>query len=200
MTPKGASSNGTSFSSRACGAWSVAIASIVPSRSASISAARSSSARSGGFIFTFGSSERTASSVRQRWCGVTSAVARTPGLAGAAELGDRLARGEVQQVERPRLVAGEREVARDHDALGHGRVAAEAELGRDEALVHVAAARERRLLAVNRHRPRRRGAVLERAPDQPGRDDRAAVVGEPRGAALGQLDHLGQLGARLAPS
>ena len=44
----------------------------------SISAARSSALRSGGFIFTFASSERTASSVRQRWCGVTSPVARTP--------------------------------------------------------------------------------------------------------------------------
>ena len=31
---------------------------------------------SGGFIFMFGSSERTSSSVRQRWCGVTSPVAR----------------------------------------------------------------------------------------------------------------------------
>ena len=128
---------------------------------------------------------------------MTSAVARIAGLAGAPELGDGLRRGEVQQVERPRLVAGEREVAPDHDALGHGRVAAEAELGRDEALVHVAAARERRLFAVNGHRPPCRGAVLERAPDHPWRDDRAAIVAEPRGAALGQLDHLGQLGARL---
>ena len=66
MTPNGASSNGVSFSSRECGAWSVATQAIVPSRSASISACRSSSARSGGFIFTFGSSERTASSVRTR--------------------------------------------------------------------------------------------------------------------------------------
>src|SRR5437764_3088155 len=40
VTPNGAASNGTSFSSRECGAWSVAIAAIVPSFSASISAAR----------------------------------------------------------------------------------------------------------------------------------------------------------------
>ncbi len=66
-------------------------------------------------------------------------------------------------MKRPRLVAGEREVARDHDALGDGRVAAEAELGRDDALVHVAAARERRLLAVHRDRPPGGRAVLERA-------------------------------------
>ena len=51
VVPIGASSNGTSFSSRACGAWSVAMQSIVPSRRPSISACRSDSVRSGGFIF-----------------------------------------------------------------------------------------------------------------------------------------------------
>ena len=34
VTPIGASSNGCSFSSRACGAWSVAMQSIAPERSA----------------------------------------------------------------------------------------------------------------------------------------------------------------------
>ena len=58
VTPNGASSNGTSFSCRAWGAWSVAMTEIVPSRTASTSALRSSAARSGGFIFRFGSSER----------------------------------------------------------------------------------------------------------------------------------------------
>jgi hypothetical protein len=67
VTPMGASSNGCSFSSRAWGAWSVAMQSIAPERSASISAWRSDSARSGGFIFMFVSSVRTASSVSRRW-------------------------------------------------------------------------------------------------------------------------------------
>ncbi len=44
----------------------------------STSAARSVSARTGGFIFTFESSVRTDSSVRHRWWGVTSPVALTP--------------------------------------------------------------------------------------------------------------------------
>src|SRR5205823_8640326 len=66
VTPNGADSNGTSFSSGLCGAWSVAIAAIEPSRTASSSAARSCSERSGGLIFRFGSSVRTASSVRHR--------------------------------------------------------------------------------------------------------------------------------------
>jgi hypothetical protein len=38
VTPIGASSNGSSFSSRECGAWSVATQSIVPERNPSISA------------------------------------------------------------------------------------------------------------------------------------------------------------------
>ena len=41
-------------------------------------------------------------------------------------------------------------------------------------------------------------AVLERAPHQPGRGDRAAVVGEAGRARVGELAHLGQLRALLA--
>ena len=79
MVPIGACSNGTSFSSRACGAWSVAMQSIVPSRKPAISACRSSSSRSGGFIFSRVSSRsRMASRVSVRWCGEASAVIRTP--------------------------------------------------------------------------------------------------------------------------
>ena len=79
ITPFGAASNGTSFSCARCGAWSVAMQSSVPSASASISAARSAAERNGGFILlTAGSSSRTSSSVRHRWCGETSAVTSTP--------------------------------------------------------------------------------------------------------------------------
>ena len=46
--PKAASTNACSLSCRACGAWSVATASMVPSASASRRAATSSSGRSGG--------------------------------------------------------------------------------------------------------------------------------------------------------
>ena len=65
VVPIGASSHGTSFSSRACGAWSVAMQSIVPSRRPSISAWRSASPRSGGFIFSRVSSERGEHVVRR---------------------------------------------------------------------------------------------------------------------------------------
>ncbi len=66
VTPIAACSKGTSFSSGACGAWSVATQSMVPSRSPSISAWRSSSVRSGGFILKRESRLRTASSVSVR--------------------------------------------------------------------------------------------------------------------------------------
>ena len=46
--PKAAWSNSSCFSCVACGAWSVAMQSIVPSASASMSASRSASVRSGG--------------------------------------------------------------------------------------------------------------------------------------------------------
>ena len=52
--------------------------SIVPSRSPSMSAWRSSSARSGGFILRRVSSVRTSSSVIVRWCGLASQVTATP--------------------------------------------------------------------------------------------------------------------------
>ena len=46
--PNAACSNSTSFSTGECGAWSVATASMVPSASASRSAATSAAVRSGG--------------------------------------------------------------------------------------------------------------------------------------------------------
>ncbi len=83
--PIGASSNATSFSSRACGAWSVAMQSMVPSRSPSISACRSSSVRSGGFIFSRVSSRSSRlRSVSVRWCGDASALMCTPLALAAA--------------------------------------------------------------------------------------------------------------------
>ena len=85
---------------------------------------------------------------------------------------DRLPGRQVEEVQGLALVGGEREVALDHQALGDRRVAGEAELGGDLALVHLAAARERRLLAVQREPAAGDGAVLERAPHEARRDDR----------------------------
>ena len=96
------------------------------------------------------------------------------------------------------LVRREREIALDHHRLGDRRVAGEAELRRDRALVHVTAARERPLLAVERERAAGRRRVLERAAHQPGRADRNAVVGEGDRARVGELAHLRQLRSVLA--
>ena len=95
VTPNGAASKGTSFSCRACGAWSEATLPMSPLRRAR-RAPPGRARRSGGFIFRFGSSLRTASSVSTRWCGVTSAVAATP-ASRAHERLDRLARGQVHE-------------------------------------------------------------------------------------------------------
>ena len=192
MTPKGAASNGTSFSSGECGAWSVAIAAIVPSRKRVDQGPRSSSLRSGGFIFMFASSVRIASSVRQRWCGVASAVA-CPRRVRATEVVDRFAGREVHQVHRLLRLAGEVEVARDHQALAERRPAAETELGRDEAGVRVATAREGCLFAVHGDHPARDGVVLKRAPHHTGRRDGPPVVGEAGGTGGGERGHLGEL-------
>ena len=53
--PKAAQSHSQSLSCAACGAWSVPTASIVPSASASRSAATSSAVRNGGLTLNSGS-------------------------------------------------------------------------------------------------------------------------------------------------
>src|SRR5664280_39830 len=78
VLPIGACSKGTSFSSRACGAWSLATQSSVPLRRPSISAWRSASVLSGGCIFMRVSIPRTSCSVSIRWCGETSALSLQP--------------------------------------------------------------------------------------------------------------------------
>jgi hypothetical protein len=112
----------------------------------------------------------------------------------------RLARREMQQVQRLLLVGRERQVALDHHALGHRGVPGEPELGRDRSFVHLPAAGERRLLAVEREPPAGDPVVLEGPPHQRRSDERPAVVAEAGGALLGELHHLGQLRAFLAAS
>ena len=115
----------------------------------------------------------------------------------APQVVDRLARREMHQVHRLPGVAGEVEVARDHQALAERRPAAEAELRSDRARVRVPAARQRLLLAVHGdHAPGDR-VVLQRAPHHARRCDRPSVVGEPGGPRVGERAHLRQLRAVL---
>ena len=103
----------------------------------------------------------------------------------------------MHQVDRPADLAGEGEVARDHQALAERRPRAETELGCDQASVRVPALRERGLLAVDRDRAAGDGAVLQRAAHHARGDDRAPVVGESDGAGVGELAHLRELDSLL---
>ena len=61
------------------------------------------------------------------------------------------------------------------------------------ALVHRAAARERRVLLVQGEHAAAQALVLKRAAQQAGRGDGPAVVGEAQRAPVAQLHHVGQL-------
>ena len=89
---------------------------------------------------------------------------------------DRLARGEVHEVEWTAFGTGERHIALDHHTLRSRGVRAETELGCDRSFVGLAAVRERRLLAVERETQLREGAVLQGVSHEPGGDDRPTVV------------------------
>src|SRR5438093_9677498 len=95
------------------------------------------------------------------------------------------------------LVSRERKVPADHDAFGHGRVAAEPELGGDDAFVHLPGPRESGLFAMNGDPPPRNLVVLKSPAKESRRGHGAAVIGEACGSSLGKLDHLRELAAFL---
>ncbi len=99
--PNAAWSYSTFLSSTVWGAWSVAMQSMVPSRSPSTTAWRSASDRSGGFILVevSYSVSLTAWSVSSRWWGVASAVTRTPARLAPAHRVHGRRRGEVGDVD-----------------------------------------------------------------------------------------------------
>ena len=104
------------------GAWSVAMQSMVPSASPSINASTSRLVRSGGCIFVLASQLRTASSVRTRWCGVTSAVTRTPRAFASRTSRTAPAVDDVRDVHVGAGQLGEQDVARHHHVFGGGRL------------------------------------------------------------------------------
>ena len=193
--PIGACSNGTSFSWRRAGAWSVATQSITPLRSASTSARRSRSVRSGGFILKRLSSVRTTSSVSVRWCGRDLAAdprARPPWPARSAS--HRLDAGEVLEVHARVLVARRARASRativDSDTDGIPARPSRAETAPSCITPSPDSAGSSSCSAIT---PPAQPLVLERLAQHPGRDDRLAVVGEAERAGVAQLGHLGQL-------
>ena len=156
--PDAASSNGRSLASGGCGAWSVATASIAPSRRSATSAATCSSVRSGGLTLNAGSKSRQAVVQGEVVRGGLAGDGE-PSATGVGDEPDRGGRGEVQEVQRGAGELDEPEVARDDRRLGELGLAAKAELGGPRALVHHAARRDRGVLAVLRAgRPRARAA------------------------------------------
>ena len=116
----------------------------------------------------------------------------------AVQVLDRLARRQVHQMHRPSRLAGEIDVACDHQALAQRRPAADTELRCDRSRVRVAATRQGLLFAVHGDHAPGDGVVLQRAPHHAGVRDRASVVGEARSAGVGKSAHLGQLRSLLA--
>jgi hypothetical protein len=97
----------------------------------------------------------------------------------------RFERGFAREVREVDAAAGERRqlhVAARHDGLGRGRDAAQAEPGRDAALVHHAFAAQRQVLLVAHDREPEVTRVLERAAHDGGAHDRPAVVRRAAGA------------------
>ena len=107
-----------------------------------------------------------------------------------------LPRREVHYMQRTLLVCSKGAVTLDHHRFRHRRPACEAESRRDRAFVHLAVARQRWLLLVERQHPPRHPAVLKSSLHEAGRHDRMAVIGESGGPEAGELGHLAQF---LAP-
>ena len=210
LIPLLAQPNSTCLSTSVCGAWSVAMASAVPSTSAARQAAASSAERSGGLTRRAGVEWRRRqravgpgsravpsleashdqrrdpaihSSVRPRWCGVTSQVTGRPAAFAARTGVERGRRGDVRQVQpRTRHLADDavedRDRTRDRGRLRGDRPALEAEDRRDVPVGRLGALGERHVLRVVDDRQAERARVRERAA-QDRAPDRRAVVAEP---------------------
>ena len=153
--------------------------SIAPERSASISAWRSSSVRSGGFILKRESRLRTASSVSVRWCGVASQViwipsafaCSTAATDSSAERCWTWMRAVLEQ--RPARRRARSSSTRETDGIPASPSAAETSPSCIDA-----AGGELGVLLVQGDRQPDQPLVLERAAHHPGAADRQAVVGE----------------------
>ena len=137
----------------------------------------------------------TASSVSSRWCGVASAVTRTP-----RALPRRTASTERRALETwamCTLAAGQ--LGQQHVALDHDRLAAPRARRAGPSSVDTGPSfmrrllGERRLLAVVDDREAEGLRVLERAPHHARARHRPAVVGDGDAAGLAQVAVLGQL-------
>ena len=119
-------------------------------------------------------------------------------LLGAADQLHRAARRHVAQMHVAAGELREQDVAPHHDLLRRGRDPLQSEAGGNEALVHDAARRERRLFAMIRDGYPEGAGVLKRRAHQVTRYDGLAVVRHGDGAGSHHLAELRQVFAALA--
>ena len=191
--PKGAWSSSCIFFSLACGAWSrgdgvdraVGQAGDAPPRRAPGRAAAGSSC-------SWSRSVRRHSSVRVKWCGVASAVTRTPRCFARRRASTLLSVETCMMCSRPPVASARamsRLVITSSAAAG---MPGRPQHQRDQPFVHHAVLGQLADLGVVEHRLVEHQAVLEGPPHQLGVVDRGAVVAEGDGAGLDQLADLGQ--------
>jgi hypothetical protein len=99
----------------------------------------------------------------------------------------------VRDVDARAGLAGQREVAEDHDLLGGAVPSLETEHGGDDALVHDPAVGEIQVLAMIDHRNAEHRRVLQRLAEERPRDDRPSVVGDRHGPSRDEIADLGEL-------
>ena len=186
--PKAAWSYSTFLSSTVCGAWSVAMQSIVPSRSPSSTAWRSASdaqRRVHLGVRVVGASRpprRSAEVVRRDLGGDAHARAPWPRRTASTDA----ARREVRDVQRGRRSSSASSTSRSTMiVLGRRGRAAQAEPGRDRALVHRAACRRASAPRSGRSRGRSKARAYSSARRiTRARRDRPAVVRDGDAARL----------------
>ena len=96
-----------------------------------------------------------------KWCGVASAVTRTPRLLRPAHGVDAVDRGDVHHVQPAAGGLGQGDVAAGHHVFGGGGNAGQAQHQRDQPLVHHAVLGQLADLGVVEHRLVEHQAVLE---------------------------------------
>ena len=102
------------------------------------------------------------------------------------------ARRNVTEVDVPARQLRQQHVARDHDLFRGGRNALQAQPSGDEALVHDAARRKCRILAVVGDGDVERARVLEGGAHEMTRHDRFAIIGDGDGAGSNHFAELGE--------
>ena len=156
------------------------------------------SARSGGLIFSFASRVRTASSVRQRWCGVTSALTVTPRVARRPERATE-SDADTCMICRGRRSYAARAQSRSiiADSATDGQPARPSSADTAPSCICPSRERDGSSSCSGSRRPVTTLYCSARC-NRPADDNGSAVVGEPGGPGVGELGHLGQLLAAQA--